>query len=337
MTTENKNINSSDWIEVVSRYNKPSAAKSTWQVMNSLIPYIGLWYLMYLSLGVSYFITLGLALLAAGFLVRIFIIFHDCGHGSFFKSRKANRIVGTIFGSLVFTPYDRWHTTHAIHHATVGNLDKRGVGDVRTLTIDEYNDLSRARKFIYRLYRHPIMLFGIGPFFLFVFVFRFTRKGMNKAERRSIYQGNIIMTVYITGLVLLLGLKAFLLIQLPIIIIATSAGVWLFYVQHQFEDVIWTRTKEWDYKKMALEGSSFLKFPKILQWFSGNIGFHHIHHLSPMIPNYNLEKCHKENQIFSTIKPVTFVPSLKTAALLLWDEQRGKLISFRKYKKSILS
>lgn len=320
------------WREVVKKYNKPDPRKSIWQIVNSLVPYIILWYLMYLSLEISYLITLGLSVLAAGFLVRLFIIFHDCGHGSFFRSQRANRIVGTILGSLIFTPYDRWHQTHAKHHATVGNLDKRGEGDVRTLTVEEYKQLPKREKLLYRLYRNPFFLFGLAPFLLFVLAFRYTKKKMNPREKRSIYIGNIMMITYVTGLVLLLGWKEFLMIQLPILILATSAGLWLFYVQHQYEGVIWVRNDEWDYAKMALEGSSYLKFPKILQWFSGNIGFHHIHHLSPMIPNYNLEKCQKENRMFDDIEPVTFISSMRSLKLRLWDEKRGKLVSFKELK-----
>ena len=326
---DNKNINKQDWQQVISKYDKPDIARSIWQIVNSLVPYIILWYLMYLSLDISYWITLALAFLAAGFLVRMFIIFHDCGHGSFFRTKKANKIVGTILGSLVFTPYERWHNDHAVHHTTVGNLDKRGRGDVWTLTAEEYSELSKRERLIYRLYRNPFILFGIGPFMLFVVWFRFTRKKLNPVEKRSVYITNLILLVYITGLVLLIGWKAFLLIQLPVIYIATLAGVWLFYLQHQFEDVIWLRQDEWDYKKMALEGSSYLKFPRILQWFSGNIGFHHIHHLSPRIPNYNLQRCHFENEMFHNIKPVTFMPSIRTIGLSLWDESRGRLIRFR--------
>jgi omega-6 fatty acid desaturase (delta-12 desaturase) len=325
------------WIEVISKYNQPDIKKSVWQIINSLGPYILLWIAMYYSLQVSYLLTLGLSFLAAGFLVRMFIIFHDCGHGSFFRSTRANTIVGTILGSLVFTPYAYWHLEHAIHHKTVGNLDKRGNGDVWTLTVEEYAGLSGWNKFIYRLYRHPVLLFGIGPFFLFVVWFRFPRKNMGRPERASVYVTNLILLGLISALVLLMGWKAFLMIQLPVIYIATVAGVWLFYVQHQFEDVIWTRQKKWDYKTIAMEGSSFLKFPRLLQWFSGNIGYHHIHHLSPKIPNYNLERCHKENRMFREIKPVTFVPSLRTLSLRLWHERTGKLISFRQLRKTSLT
>ena len=273
-----------DWIEIISKYNQPDLGKSIWQIANSLIPYAGLWVVMYFSLSISYWITLGLSVLAAGFLVRIFIIFHDCGHGSFFKSAKANKIVGTILGSLVFTPHARWHQDHATHHKTVGNLDRRGIGDVWTLTVGEYSKRSRGQKLVYWLYRNPIILFLIGPFFLFVVWFRFTKARMNSEEKRSVYVTNLILGVLITGLILLMGWKAYLMIQIPIMAVATAVGAWLFYVQHQYEDVIWARQESWDYKTMALEGSSYLKFPRILQWFSGNIGFHHIHHLSPKNP-----------------------------------------------------
>jgi len=327
--------NHRSWVEIVTKYNKPDVKKSIWQIVNSLGPYVMMWYLMYRSLEISYWLTLALSLLTTGFLVRIFIIFHDCGHGSFFKSTRTNKIVGSILGSLVFTPYDYWHKSHAIHHSTVGNLDKRGHGDVWTLTTDEYQELSKKQKFIYRLYRHPVMLFGIGPFFLFVLWFRFPRKSMKPAERNSIHITNLILLIIITGLILLMGWKAFLMIQLPVIYLATMGGVWLFYVQHQFEDVIWSRQDEWDYKRMAMEGSSFLKFPRILQWFSGNIGFHHVHHLGPKIPNYNLERCHKENEVFAKIKPITILPGIQTLKFRLWDEKANRLISFRQYRKSL--
>lgn len=330
MGQENKG--QSTWIEIISKYNQPDPRKSIWQIINSLGPYLLLWVAMYFSLRVSYFLTLGLALLAAGFLVRIFIIFHDCGHGSFFRSKRANKIVGTILGSLVFTPYDRWHLDHAIHHKTVGNLDKRGHGDVMTLTVEEYEKLSHGKKLYYRIYRNPITIFGIAPFILFVIWFRFTRKGMGKAERNSVYISNLIILAFCSAGILLMGWRAFLLIQIPVIYMGTVAGVWLFYVQHQFEDVIWTREKDWNYQKMALEGSSYLKFPRVLQWFSGNIGFHHIHHLSPKIPNYKLEKCHKENSMFDSIKPVDFLSSIRTIKLRLWDEKAGQLISFRQFR-----
>ena len=330
-----KEQNGQNWMAVIRKYNQPDVRKSIWQIINSLGPYLILWVLMYYSLEISYWITVGLSVIAAGFLVRIFIIFHDCGHGSFFTSTRANRIVGTILGSLAFTPYDRWHRDHAIHHKTVGNLDKRGVGDIWTLTVDEYKALSPGNKLVYRIYRHPVILFGIGAFFLFVIWFRFMKKGLNVNERRNTHLTNLIIVSCITGLIFLMGWKSFLVIQIPVIYFASAAGAWLFYVQHQFEDVIWARHEKWDYKEMALHGSSYLKFPRILQWFSGNIGFHHVHHLGPTIPNYNLERCHRENRIFGVVKPVLFIKSIQTMKFRLWDEQIGQLISFRQFRKML--
>jgi len=326
-----------EWIKIVSQFNKPDVKKSIWQIINSLGPYLLLWVALYYSLQISYFLTLGLAILAAGFQVRMFIIFHDCGHGSFFRSKKANWFVGTILGSLTFTPYDYWHREHHLHHNTVGNLDKRGHGDVRTLTVKEYQALSRGEKLKYRIYRNPITIFMIAPFILFVLWFRIPRKSMDRSGKQSVYISNLIIGIFTAGMILLMGWKAFLIIQVPLIYFATVAGVWLFYVQHQFEGVIWTRQEDWDYKQMALEGSSYLKFPRVLQWFSGNIGFHHIHHLSPKIPNYNLEKCHKSSPLFETIKPVTFQSSMRTINLRLWDEEAMRLISFRILDKSTVA
>ena len=325
------------WTGIIRKYNQPDIRKSIWQIINSLGPYLIMWAVMYYTLGISYWITLALSLLAAGFLVRIFIIFHDCGHGSFFKSARTSRIVGTIIGALVFTPYDRWHRSHAAHHSTVGNLDKRGDGDVWTLTAEEYRASSRGRKLFYRLYRNPIMLFLIGPVILFTVWFRFNTKRASRSERWNVHLVNLIVLAWCVGLSLLLGWKAFLMIQVPIIFFATSAGAWLFYVQHQFEDVIWSHNEQWDYMDMALRGSSFLKTPRIIQWFSGNIGFHHIHHLSPKIPNYKLQRCHEENPIFSSIKPMNIGKGLQSMKFRLWDENMGKLISFPLFKKASVS
>lgn len=322
------------WVSIIRKYNQPDLRKSTWQIINSLGPYLAMWVLMYYSLGISYWITLALSLVAAGFLVRVFIIFHDCGHGSFFKSARASRILGTFLGALVFTPYDRWHRSHAAHHSTVGNLDKRGDGDVWTLTTEEYRSKSRGQKLFYRIYRHPLILFVIGPVLLFTVWFRFNAKNVSRKERLNLYLVNLIVLTWCVGLSLLMGWQAFVMIQLPIIFIATSTGAWLFYVQHQFEDVIWSNNEDWDYQEMALHGSSFLKTPRIIQWFSGNIGFHHIHHLSPKIPNYNLERCHQENPMFSSIKPVTIGKGLKTMRFRLWDENMGKLVTFSLFKKA---
>ena len=327
-----KPTSTSTWKKIVNRYEQPGLRLSLWQLINTLVPYGALWYLMYLSLGTSYWLTAALALLAAGFQVRVFIIFHDCGHGSFFKSKKANDIVGFITGMLCFTPYYHWRWEHALHHATSGDLDRRGTGDVWTLTVQEYLEASRWKRFVYRLARNPFILFILAPVFLFLVKQRFPSKKAGRRERASVYWTNLALLAMAAGFSCLFGFKTYLLLQLAVLSVAGVAGVWLFYVQHQFEGVYWERRDQWDYFTAALDGSSFYKLPKILQWFSGNIGFHHIHHLSPRIPNYNLEKCHRAEPLFQTVKPVTLFPSLKALTFRLWDEQRRKLVGFRVLK-----
>lgn len=316
------------WKKVVAKYQEPSVWRSTWQIMNSLVPYAVLWYLMYLSLSVSYWLTAPLVLLAGGFLVRIFIIFYDCGHGSFFKSRKANDFWGIITGVLTVTPYYLWRWEHAVHHASSGDLDRRGCGDVWTLTVQEYLEASRWKRFAYRLARNPIILFVLAPMYLFLIHQRFPTHGTAARERRSVHWTNLAILGVAMGMCMVFGWKEYLIIQLAVVMIAGSAGVWLFYVQHQFEGVYWERREDWDYTAAALQGSSFYKLPKVLQWFSGNIGFHHIHHLSPRIPNYNLERCHKAEPLFNEVPAVTLCSSFKSFTFRLWDEQRRKLVGY---------
>jgi omega-6 fatty acid desaturase (delta-12 desaturase) len=318
----------SNWVKIMRLYNRPNSFKSIVQILNSVLPYLGLWVLMYYSLTISYWFTFALSILAAGFLIRIFIIFHDCGHGSFFKSVRTNKLVGIIAGLLVFTPYHKWHYQHKVHHQTVGNLDKRGVGDVMTLTVEEYKSRTPAQRLVYRLYRNPFVLFLIAPFVLFTILHRFPNKELSKKINLYTHITTIALIVIITLMSLWIGFKTFLLIQVPIIYFAAVFGVWLFYLQHQYKEVVWEREKDWDYQKIAMEGSSYIKFPRILQWFSGNIGIHHIHHLNPKIPNYNLEKCLVENPIFQK-KPMHFLDSLKTIHFRLWDEKNHQLVSFK--------
>ena len=317
-----------DWISIISRYNRPDSLKSWWQIINSVGPYFILWVVMIKTIDVSYWLTLALAVLAAGFLVRIFIIFHDCGHGSFFKSQKMNKIIGIITGFIVFTPYHKWHRDHKIHHQTVGNLDKRGIGDVNTLTVEEYMKLSRWGKFSYRFYRNPFFLFGLAPILLFTIQNRFTKEYMSLREKIYVHLTNLALIIVIAGIIMLIGWKTFLLIQLPVLYIATVHGVWLFYVQHQYRDVLWEEETGWDYKTTALHGSSWFKLPGILNWFTGNIGFHHIHHLSPRVPNYNLRKCHYENPIFHAVKPLTFFSAFESLFLRLYDVKKKRMIRF---------
>ncbi len=318
----------SGWKEIVARYQKPSAGRAIWQLVNTLVPYAVLWWLMYLSLSVSWWLAVPLAILAGGFLVRTFIIFHDCGHGSFFKSSKANHIWGAITGVLTFTPYYHWRWEHAIHHSSSGDLDRRGTGDVWTLTVQEYLESSRWKRFAYRLARNPIVLFVIAPLVLFVIWQRIPNPKAGLRERLSVYWTNLALGVMAAVMIWFFGWKAYLILQLITVLVAGSTGIWLFYVQHQFEGVYWERNDNWDYATAALKGSSFYKLPKLLQWFSGNIGFHHIHHLSPRIPNYHLEKCHEAEPLFQTVKPITFFASFKSFTFRLWDEQRRKLVGY---------
>ena len=326
-----KNI--AEWKHIVLQCQKPSTGRAVWQITNTLVPYALLWYLMYLALQISFWLVIPLAVLAGAFLIRVFIIFHDCGHGSYFKSRRANDILGFITGMLTFTPYYHWRWEHSIHHATAGHLDKRGTGDIWTMTVQEYLESSRWKRVGYRLARNPFVLFVVGPAYLFLVSQRFPSSKANQRERRSVHWMNLAILGMAAGLSAIYGLVPYLLIQSIVMGVAGSAGVWLFYVQHQFEGVYWERSNEWDYTAAALQGSSFYKLPKILQWFSGNIGFHHIHHLSSRIPNYNLERCHKAHPLFQTVKPITFFSSLKSFTFRLWDEENRKLVGFRRLRQ----
>jgi acyl-lipid omega-6 desaturase (Delta-12 desaturase) len=320
------------WKEIVERYQHPSTVRAVWQIINTLGGYVLLWYLMYRSLAISVWLTVPLAVLAGGFVVRIFIIFHDCGHGSFFKSRRANDVVGFIAGVLTFTPFYHWRWEHAIHHASAGQLDKRGTGDIWTMTVQEYLESSLWKRFAYRLARNPVILFVIAPVFVMLVKQRFPSANASPKERASVHWMNLAILGLIVGMSAIFGIKAYLLIQVVVIAVAGSAGFWLFYVQHQFEGVYWERGAEWDYTAAALRGSSFYKLPRILQWFTGNIGYHHIHHLSSRIPNYNLERCHKAHLMFQGVKPITLFSSLKSLNFRLWDEKLKKLVGFRHLK-----
>jgi len=333
ISTKNElQTDTSRWKEIVARYQKPAVWRGFWQIVNTLVPYAALWYLMYLAVQVSWWIAVPLAVLAGAFLVRVFIIFHDCGHGSFFKSRQANDTLGVITGMLTLTPYYHWRWEHALHHSSAGDLDRRGTGDIWTLTVQEYLESSRWRRFAYRLARNPVVLFVIAPLYLFLIKHRLPSLKANARERYSVYWTNLAALGIAVGLSWVFGIKTYLLLQSTALMVAGSAGIWLFYVQHQFEGVYWERADDWDYATAALKGSSFYKLPRVLQWFSGNIGFHHIHHLSPRIPNYHLEKCHKAEPLFQTVKPVTLFSSFKSFTFRLWDEQRHKLVGYRQLR-----
>jgi len=321
------------WQQMVAKYQNPSLQRSLWQVANTLIPYFVLLTLMYVSLSISYWLTLALALPAGGLLTRAFIIFHDCGHGSFFKSQRANNFLGMICGLMVFTPYYQWRFEHAVHHATSGDLDRRGVGDIVTLTVDEYLKLPRWGRFKYRLYRSPIVMLGVGPWFTFLISQRFINPISKKRERFSVYFSNLFIVALLVVAAHTIGVKELLIIQLPVAFIGGLGGIWMFYIQHQFEGTYWQRHEEWDYATAAIRGSSYFKLPKVLQWFTGNIGFHHIHHLSSRIPNYALQKCMEENPEFQDVTTITLWSSLKSLGLNLWDEEQRQLVSFRQLKR----
>ena len=319
----------------MARYKASGWGRAAWQLTNTLIPYFALMVLMYLSLRWSYLVTLALALPAAGLMVRLFIISHDCGHGSFFRSKRANDRWGRVAAFLSWTPYDYWRKEHAKHHSTAGNLDRRGIGDIWTLTVSEYKASHWALRLLYRFYRNPFVLFVIGPTFTFTIGYRFPSRWAGKSERRSVHSTNLLMIGLLALAHLTIGLKAFLLIQLPVIAVASAAGVWIFYIQHQFEDVYWEETATWDFFKQAIEGSSYYRLPRVLQWFTGSIGYHHVHHLSPRIPNYRLEKCHRENPLFHRASLLTLRTSLKSLRFRLWDENTRKMVDFSALRSAV--
>lgn len=327
------------WRESLKPYAKPSAWRASFQMLNTVVPYIILLFLTGFALyqRVPYFLVLILALLTGGFMVRTFILFHDCTHLSFVKSKTANHIIGYLLGVLTFTPYAVWQAEHNKHHGTVGNLDSRGVGDVWTMTVQEYQSSKTIVKAIYRLYRNPLFLFLVAPFFLFGVINRFPASwNMSRSEHVSLAFTNIAIFAIAGVIIAKFGVVFYLMFQLPILFFASVMGVWLFYVQHQFEDVYWQKNEQWNFVKAALEGSSFYKLPLVLEWISGYIGYHHIHHLNPRIPNYYLKKCYQEIHSFGTPHTITFFQSFKLALLHLYDEQSGKLVSFSILKKNSL-
>jgi omega-6 fatty acid desaturase (delta-12 desaturase) len=309
----------------------PDPRRSVGQLAATAIPYALLWGAMAFFVSRSYAVALLLAFPAAAFLVRLFMLLHDCAHGSFFRSRAANDAVGSAIGLLTLTPYAWWQRTHAIHHATAGNLDRRGIGDIATLTVGEYLRLSRARRLAYRLYRNPLVLFGIGPAWHFAVWQRLPSIAPRswRRERTSVHATNLALFALLALAALTGGLKALVLVQLPITILACSGGVWLFYVQHQFDGTYWERDGGWDPLLASLHGSSYYKLPGPLKWLTCNIGIHHLHHLAPKIPNYRLEECLRDNPALNAVPKVTLWQSMKCLSLKLWDEECGRLVRYR--------
>ncbi len=316
----------------IAPFEQSTTKQSIWQIINTLGPFIILWYLAYISLSVSYWLALIPAVFAAGFLTRIFIIFHDCTHHSFFKDRRANRLVGTIMGVLTLFPFDQWGHEHSVHHATSGNLDKRGTGDIWTLTVDEYLAAPFKLRFAYRFYRNPLVMFGLGPIYVFLLKNRFNRKGARKKEKNNTYLTNVLIVVFAALLCLAVGWQSFLLVQGSIFMISGSIGIWLFYVQHTFEDSYFEENEEWEYVLAAVEGSSFYKLPKLMQFLTGNIGYHHVHHLSPRVPNYKLEMAHNNTQPLENVPTITLATSLRSLRFRLWDEESKNFVSFKDIK-----
>ncbi|MFY4774998.1 fatty acid desaturase [Metabacillus sp. RGM 3146] len=320
----------------VAPYEKADVKSSVFQILNTFPPFFLLWFLAYQSLSISIWLTLALCVAASGFVVRIFIIFHDCTHGSFLKSKRTNNIIGNISGIITMFPYEKWKNEHAIHHATSSNLDKRGIGDIWVMTSDEYVAASFWRRLSYRIYRTPLVMFGIGPIYLFLVVNRKNRKSARKKEKWNLYFTNISLIVLYALLIWAIGWQAFLIVQGPILFISGAIGIWLFYVQHQFEDSYFVDGDKWDYVRAAVDGSSYYKLPKVLQWITGNIGFHHVHHLSPRVPNYKLEEVHESTLPLQQASTITLGTSLQSIHFRLYDEKKKTFVGFKKVKPLLL-
>lgn len=316
----------------VAPFAKSDQRKSVIQLINTIPPFFILWFLAYQSLSISVWLMLPFAIVAAAFVVRTFIIFHDCTHGSFFKSRKANDVVGTITGVLTLFAYAKWKREHAIHHASSSNLDKRGVGDIWVMTVDEYVEASKWQRLAYRLYRNPLVMFGLGPLYLVLVSSRFNRKDARQKERNNTYLTNVIIAVLYASMVLLVGWQAFLLVQGTIMFVAGALGIWLFYIQHTFEDSYFEEESEWDYVKAAVDGSSYYKLPRILQWATGNIGYHHVHHLAPRVPNYNLEAAHESTPPLHNATTITIKTSVESLKYRLYNPEEKSFITFKDIK-----
>jgi acyl-lipid omega-6 desaturase (Delta-12 desaturase) len=324
------------WRDTLAPYASPRLLRSCGDLATSVVAYLALCVAMYLAFQVSPWLTLALAPVSASFLLRTYIVFHDCSHGSFMASRRANAWLGTLCGLLVLSPFVRWRHDHAVHHATSGDLDKRGIGDLPTLTVSEYYGRSRRGRLAYRMTRHPVVMFGLGPVFAMIVGPRIVARKASARMRRSVIRTDVALAVIAAFLIWTIGLGEFLLVWAPGALLAGAAGIWLFYVQHQFEDAYWQRSESWSYADAALRGSSFLKLPRLLQFISGNIGYHHVHHLSVRIPNYNLQRAHEGNPVFESVPTLSLSDGLRATRLKLWDEQGSRLLTFAQARSARL-
>lgn len=325
-----------NWNLRLTPYIQPDDKRAIFEIAITIIPFVALWVVMWALLQTSFLLVLLAAIPAAGLMVRLFIIQHDCGHGSMLRARRANDWLGRLLGILTLTPYDYWRHTHALHHASSGNLDRRGIGDVDTLTVAEYQALNAWGKLKYRLYRHPLVIFGLGPAYLFILQHRLPIGVMDKGyvPWLSTLATNAGIIIIYAGLIYLVGWTSFLMIQGPLVLMGASIGVWLFYVQHQFDHAHWDRSEEWKRETAALYGSSFYDLPRPLMWITGNIGIHHVHHLASRIPFFRLPQILKDYPELKEIGRLTLVESLQCVRLTLWDEKSRQLVSFRDAGKS---
>jgi omega-6 fatty acid desaturase (delta-12 desaturase) len=316
------------WRTHLAVFSTPRLDRSLLDLATSIVPYLVLMVGSYFALSVSYLLVLAMAIPAAGFLIRTFIVFHDCTHGSFFRSRRANRWVGAVVGLALFMPFLRWQHTHAMHHASAGDLERRGSGDVLTLTVAEYRARGPRGRLAYRLFRHPLVMFGLGPFAIMIVGPRLPAKGARPRMRRSVMRTNLALLVLIAGLCWLVGPIDYLLVQAPAAMLAMASGIWLFYVQHQFEDAYWEQDSDWSWVDAALRGSSYLRLSPVLQFFTGNIGLHHVHHLCAKIPNYNLQAAHESHPALADVPTLSLREALRTTRLKLWDEDTRRMVRF---------
>jgi acyl-lipid omega-6 desaturase (Delta-12 desaturase) len=325
------------WRDTLAPFATPCMRRGLLAVATSAVPYLALTATIYATLGVSLVLTAALTIVAAGFLVRVFVVFHDCAHGSLLPSRRANTALGTVMGLLVLSPFVRWRHDHAVHHATSGDLDRRGVGDIVTLTVDEYTSRTWRGRLGYRLLRNPLVMFGLGPIIAMVIGPRIVARGARPRMRNSVLATDVVIVGLVGGLCWLIGLGTFLLVWAPAAMLAGSVGIWLFYVQHQFEDAYWQRRDEWTYADAALRGSSYLKLPPLLRFFTGSIGLHHVHHLNARIPNYHLQRAHESSPLFASVPTLTLWDGLRAVRLKLWDERTGRLVTFAQARRGALA